>query len=84
MWETTSQVTEHYLCPLEANVYGIDFTRFRIRDMESNTVLFEIAKPSGQDVQQINDPLDPNAGRWGCKLAPNPKSWPLQKQVKNL
>lgn len=56
-------MTEHYLCPLEANVYGIDFTRFRIRDMESNTVLFEIAKPSGQDVQQINDPLDPNAGR---------------------
>jgi hypothetical protein len=26
-------------------VYDIDFTRFKIRDLESGTVLFEIAKP---------------------------------------
>ena len=36
-----------YLCKPEANVYEIDFTRFKIRDMETNTVLFEIAKPAG-------------------------------------
>lgn len=34
-----------YLCSPEANVYDIDFTRFKIRDLESGTVLFEIAKP---------------------------------------
>ena len=37
-----------YLCKPEANVYEIDFTRFKIRDMETNTVLFEIAKPAGR------------------------------------
>lgn len=30
---------------LDANVYDIDFTRFKIRDLESGAVLFEIAKP---------------------------------------
>lgn len=34
-----------YLCCPDANVYEIDFTRFCIRDLESGTVLFEIAKP---------------------------------------
>ena len=43
-------VSIEYLCPPEANVYGIDFTRFKLRDMESATVLFEVAKspPSGK------------------------------------
>lgn len=35
-----------YLCTPEENVYKIDFTRFKIRDMESGTVLFEITKPA--------------------------------------
>lgn len=35
-----------YLCKPEDNVYNIDFTRFKIRDLETGTVLFEIAKPS--------------------------------------
>ena len=34
-----------YLCPPEANVYNIDFTRFKLRDMDTGTVLFEVAKP---------------------------------------
>ena len=37
-----------YLCPPEANVYNIDFTRFKLRDMETGTVLFEVAKPESQ------------------------------------
>jgi len=41
-----NRVTEDYLCPPEANVYGIDFTRFKIRDITSSTTLFEIAKPA--------------------------------------
>lgn len=35
-----------YLCSPEANIYDIDFVRFKIRDWESGTVLFEIAKPT--------------------------------------
>lgn len=34
-----------YLCKPEDNVYNVDFTRFKIRDLETGTVLFEIAKP---------------------------------------
>jgi len=42
-------ITESYLCSTEANIYDIDFTKFRIRDMETKTVLFEIAKPPNPD-----------------------------------
>lgn len=34
-----------YLCSPEENIYKIDFIRFKIRDMDSVTVLFEIKKP---------------------------------------
>uniref|UniRef100_A0A3Q4BBY0 GMP phosphodiesterase delta subunit domain-containing protein n=1 Tax=Mola mola TaxID=94237 RepID=A0A3Q4BBY0_MOLML len=37
--------TRGYLCKAEDNVYNIDFVRFKIRDLETSTVLFEIAKP---------------------------------------
>lgn len=47
-----------YLCTPEENVYKIDFTRFKIRDMESGTVLFEITKPaaSGECTHKIRFP----------------------------
>jgi hypothetical protein len=35
-----------YLCTPDANVYNIDFIRFKIRDLDTGMVLFEIAKPS--------------------------------------
>ncbi|KPP66664.1 protein unc-119A-like, partial [Scleropages formosus] len=54
----------HYLCGPEENVHNIDFTRFKIRDMETGTVLFEITKPpSAERVGEKRD-LDPNAGRF--------------------
>lgn len=65
------RITDSYLCSPDANVYDIDFTRFKIRDLETGTVLFEIAKPptdfgvdneSGEDGSE--DQLDPNAGRF--------------------
>lgn len=40
------RITENYLCSPEANIYQIDFTRFKIRDLETGVVLFEIAKPT--------------------------------------
>ena len=43
------RITDSYLCSPEANIYDIDFTKFRIRDMETKTVLFEIAKPPNTD-----------------------------------
>ncbi|BFZ18916.1 hypothetical protein BsWGS_21955 [Bradybaena similaris] len=63
--------TENYLCPPEANIYGIDFIRFKLRDIDSNQVLFEVAKPppscysgddDGPDVAAEEE--DPNYGRY--------------------
>jgi len=36
--------TDGYMCPLTANVYGIDFEVFRVNDYETGQVLFEVAK----------------------------------------
>ena len=58
-----NKITDTYLCSPDANIYGIDFTRFKIRDMETNTVLFEIAKPPNLDGNNV-DSSDPNAGRF--------------------
>lgn len=41
----TSVIVAGYLCKPEDNIYNIDFVRFKIRDLETATVLFEIAKP---------------------------------------
>ncbi|XP_037069048.1 protein unc-119 homolog [Pollicipes pollicipes] len=60
------KATKNYLCSPEANVYNIDFTRFKIRDLESGAVLFEIVKPAGEEgpeeTPESRDP-GPNAGR---------------------
>lgn len=37
-----------FLCRAEDNIYQIEFVRFKIRDMETNTTLFEINKPPGK------------------------------------
>ena len=34
-----------YLCDLSDNVYDIEFVRFKIRDIDSDLTLFEVAKP---------------------------------------
>lgn len=39
---------------VDANVYDIDFTRFKIRDLESGAVLFEIAKPPSDQHAEAN------------------------------
>lgn len=51
-----NKITDDYLCSPDANIYDIDFTRFKIRDMESGAVLFEIAKPSASEsIQSTTD-----------------------------
>lgn len=63
-----TKITDTYLCDPDANIYEIDFTRFKIRDLETGAVLFEIAKPSeGEETEKNfeNEQLtDPNAGRF--------------------
>ncbi|XP_014870929.1 protein unc-119 homolog B [Poecilia latipinna] len=58
------KITEHYLCSPDENVFNIDFTRFKIRDMETSTVLFEITKPPSTDKSGEKRDIDPNAGRF--------------------
>ncbi|XP_029475984.1 protein unc-119 homolog B [Rhinatrema bivittatum] len=64
------RVTENYLCKPEDNIYNIDFTRFKIRDLETGTVLFEIAKPSTSEQEEeeeeesASEELDTSAGRF--------------------
>lgn len=57
-----------YLCAPEANVFDIDFVRFKIRDMESGSVLFEITKPAPCDAREeeegIEEDMDHNSGRF--------------------
>ena len=46
------------------NKYNIDFTRFKIRDIESGTVLFEIAKPEDSNEEEMDvDEDDPDSGK---------------------
>ncbi|XP_005987210.1 protein unc-119 homolog B [Latimeria chalumnae] len=62
-----TRVTENYLCNPEDNIYNIDFTRFKIRDLETGTVLFEIAKPPASeqdDDDDENGEVDASAGRF--------------------
>ncbi|XP_003789955.1 protein unc-119 homolog B [Otolemur garnettii] len=64
-----SRVTENYLCKPEDNIYNIDFTRFKIRDLETGTVLFEIAKPCISDQEEEEEEeegrdVDISAGRF--------------------
>ncbi|XP_013921945.1 PREDICTED: protein unc-119 homolog A [Thamnophis sirtalis] len=59
------KITADYLCTPDENVYKIDFTRFKIRDMESGTVLFEITKPPASERERSEKKEgDPNAGRF--------------------
>ncbi|KAI1292020.1 Uncharacterized protein HDE_07136 [Halotydeus destructor] len=55
-----------YLCSPDANVYDIEFTRFKIRDITTGTVLFEVSKPDGSsaDVDELNEVVDFNVGRF--------------------
>ncbi|KNC50501.1 Unc119b [Thecamonas trahens ATCC 50062] len=40
-----NEATQGYLCPHSANVYGIEFIEFKIRDLDSGAVLFNMRKP---------------------------------------
>ena len=50
-----TKITDGFLCS-NTNEYQIEFTRFKIRDLETDTVLFDISK----DVSENNDTTDDN------------------------
>ncbi|CAF0891134.1 unnamed protein product [Rotaria sp. Silwood1] len=54
--------TNSYLTETDDNVYKIDFVHFRIRDMKTNKILFEVERGSNDD--DFNDEIDPSAGRF--------------------
>ncbi|XP_059370262.1 protein unc-119 homolog A [Carassius carassius] len=58
------KITDNYLCGPEQNIHKIDFTRFKIRDMETGTVLFEITKPPTTESGEGRTDFDQNAGRF--------------------
>lgn len=51
--------TTKFLCPLSANVFGIDFIDFEIKDVDSGTSLFRVQKdPDAAPMPMLED-LDP-------------------------
>ncbi|KAF3855996.1 hypothetical protein F7725_016719, partial [Dissostichus mawsoni] len=56
--------TRGYLCKPEDNIYNVDFVRFKIRDLETGTVLFEIAKPPHTEDDEEHREADASAGRF--------------------
>lgn len=44
-----TSATSDFLCPLSANIYGIDFLYFRIRDMDTGVVLVEVQKEEDEE-----------------------------------
>ena len=47
--------TPKYLCGLEANTYNIKFKKFKIRDIESDFVLFEVKDDSEDESKTISE-----------------------------
>lgn len=56
-----TSITDEYLCTPDANMYDIDFTRFKIRDLESGAILFEIAKPPSEQLPDSSTSNESNA-----------------------
>ncbi|CAF4866149.1 unnamed protein product, partial [Rotaria socialis] len=54
--------TNSYLTETDENAYKINFVHFRIRDMNTNKILFEVERDSDDD--EFNDEVDSSAGRF--------------------
>ncbi|UJR21383.1 hypothetical protein I4U23_024475 [Adineta vaga] len=54
--------TNNYLTETDENAYKIDFVHFRIRDMKTNTILFEVERP--RDDGETENAIELTAGRF--------------------
>ncbi|EGT34898.1 CBN-UNC-119 protein [Caenorhabditis brenneri] len=61
-------ITQGFLCSPSANIYNIEFTKFQIRDLDTEHVLFEIAKP---EEQENEEPPQESARYVRYRFAPN-------------
>ena len=48
-----TEATSRFLCPLSANIYGIEFVYFKVRDLESGTTLFEVENEEEEEVKDL-------------------------------
>ncbi|OMJ95446.1 hypothetical protein SteCoe_1213 [Stentor coeruleus] len=48
-----TEATNRFLCPLSANIYGIEFVYFKVRDLESGTVLFEVTNEDEEEAREV-------------------------------
>eukprot|EP00055_Hartaetosiga_balthica_P000772 m.137419 g.137419 ORF g.137419 m.137419 type:complete len:207 (+) comp11703_c0_seq1:122-742(+) len=55
--------TKSYLCKTTDNVYGIEFTAFKLRDMDSGNVLFEVEAPEDMEYVPPSED-DDDSGRF--------------------
>lgn len=62
-----TKITSEFLCS-NSNEYQIEFTRFKIRDLETDTVLFDISKdpnlPDGSETADEKQEPDADSGRF--------------------
>jgi protein unc-119 len=53
--KSLTNITDDFLCDLNANIYNIKFLKFRVRDMESDNLLFEVCDDSQEpDENDVN------------------------------
>lgn len=57
------KITESYLCPNEANVYNIEFTGFKLRDVDSGMILLDVNRDDNDETEE-DESTDPNIGRY--------------------
>ena len=55
--------TDGFLCPLSANVYGIDFLEFEIKDYDSGESVFHVKKDGDAGLPELPDDIDPAVER---------------------
>ena len=74
-----STATEHFLIPLDRNIYEIEFTRFILRNMETNQVMIDIGKPPEEPEQKPAEIGDASRfgefGRKSVEIDKNCQNW---------
>jgi hypothetical protein len=53
--KSLTNYTETFLCDLKDNVFQVKFLKFRVRDLESGYVLFEVCDEEGNDKEEKQD-----------------------------
>uniref|UniRef100_A0A0G4H3R2 GMP phosphodiesterase delta subunit domain-containing protein n=1 Tax=Chromera velia CCMP2878 TaxID=1169474 RepID=A0A0G4H3R2_9ALVE len=52
--------TKEFLCPIDANIFGIDFTSFKIRDVEEDHIIFDVNEDVTVPADESGKPADPS------------------------